>query len=132
QFGKGERFYQVVVRAQFEPSDPLVYGVASGQKKHQRTPAFLAQASENLPAIQSWEHHIKNDEIKLQFLREVQPIQTISGDIDDKTCLPKSLLQELSGLGFIFDDQNSHDQPAQNATANNMVRACLPSGKRAT
>jgi hypothetical protein len=109
QFGKGERLYQIVVRAQFEPSYALVYGIASGQKKHQRAPAFLAQASENLPAIQPWEHHVENDEIELQFLREVQPIQSISGDIDDETRLPKSLLQELGGLGFIFDDQNSHE-----------------------
>ena len=51
QFRKCERLYQVVVRAQFEPSHALVYGIASGQKKHQRAPAFLAQPSENLPAI---------------------------------------------------------------------------------
>jgi len=109
QFGKGERFYQIVVRAQFEPSHPLVYGIASGQKKHQRAPAFLAQARENLPAVQPWEHHVENDEIELQLLHEVQPIQSVSGDIDDETCLPKSFLQELGGLGFVFDNQNSHD-----------------------
>jgi len=109
QFGKGRRFYQVVVRAQFEPSYPLVYGIASGQKKQQRAPTFLAQASQNLPPIQTWEHHVENDEIELQFLREVHPIQSISGDIDDETPFSKSLLPELGGLGFVFNDQNSHD-----------------------
>jgi hypothetical protein len=68
----------------------------------------LAEASQNLPAVQSREHHVENDEIELQLLREVQPIQSILGDIYDETCLPKSLLQELGRFGFVFDDQNSH------------------------
>ena len=104
QFGKGERLYQIVVGAQFEPSYPLVYGIAGGQNQHQRPSALLAQATENLPAIQPGEHHVENDQIELQFLREVQPIQSVCGDINDKSCLPKSLLQELGGFGFIFDD----------------------------
>src|SRR5580700_5599512 len=79
QFGKGERLYQIVVRPQLESSYPLVYSVASGQKKHERAPAFLAQASENLPTIEAREHHVENDEIELQFLRKVQPVQSISG-----------------------------------------------------
>jgi len=45
----------------------------------------------------------------VQFLREVQAIQSISSDIDNEARLPKSLLQELGGLGFVFDDQNSPD-----------------------
>jgi hypothetical protein len=86
------RFYQIVVRAQFEPSYPLVYRVASGQKKHQSAPSLSAQAAENLPAIQPWEHYVENDHIELQFLHKVQTIQSISGDIDDETCLSKSFL----------------------------------------
>jgi len=86
-----------------------VHGIASGQKKNRRTAAFLAQASENLPAIQAREHHVENDEVEVQLLGEVQAIQAIAGDINDKTSLPEPLLQELGGLGFIFDDQNSHD-----------------------
>src|SRR5580658_7629189 len=106
-----------------------MYFIASGQKKYQRAPALLAQASEHLPAIQPWQHHVENDEIEWQFSCEVQPIQSISGDIDNETCLSKSLLQELGGLGSIFDNQNSHESQTSklNLTENcSGSEACRP------
>ncbi len=85
QLGKGERLYQIVVRAQFEAPYALVHGIASRQEKHKGALTLLAQASENLPTIQTREHHIENDEIERQLLSEVQPIPSVAGDVDNKT-----------------------------------------------
>jgi hypothetical protein len=85
-----------------------MYGIASGEKKHQGATAFLAEATENLPAIQTGEHYVENDEIELEFLREVQTIQSIERNIDDEPCLSQPLLEELGGLDFVFYDENSH------------------------
>ena len=51
-----------------------------------------------------------------------QAIQSITGNMDNETCLPKSSLQKLGSLGFIFDDQNSHDSPTSNE---NLKRNCI-------
>ncbi len=82
--------------------------VTRGQKKHRHLAARLAQSGQNLPAIQVGKHDVQNDEIELHFLRQVQPVQPVTGHVDNVARFAKSLLQELGGLGFVFDDQNSH------------------------
>jgi hypothetical protein len=68
----------------------------------------------------------------MQFLRQMQPIQSVFRDIYYKSCLSQSLLQELGGLGFIFDHQNSHNPPACNANFTEYCRALEKSTKHAT
>src|SRR5208283_2703821 len=85
QFRKGERLYEVIVRAQFEASHPLVHGVASGKKKHRHALALLAQSSENLPSIETGKHHVENNQIEFQLLGEMQPVQSICCNINDET-----------------------------------------------
>src|SRR4029077_6474631 len=41
-------------------------------------------------------------------LRHVEPIQPVTCQVDNEARFPKSFLKELGGLGFVFDDQNSH------------------------
>ena len=74
----------------------------------------MSQASQNLPAVQPWEHDVQNDQIEMHLLREVQSFESIFGDINDKTCFPESLLQELGCLCFIFNDKDLHDWPTGN------------------
>ena len=42
------------------------------------------------------------------------PSKPSAADIDDKACFPKSLLQKLGSLRFIFYDQNLHNGPVSN------------------
>ena len=55
------------------------------------------------------------DQVELHFLRQVQPVDTVFCYVDDEPGFAKSFLQELSGLGFIFNDQNSHTELCRSA-----------------
>ena len=82
--------------------------VARREKEHRRLSACLTQARENLPAIQTGNHHVQYHQIEFHFQRQVQPVQTISCHFDAKARFAKPLLQELCGFHFVFDNQNSH------------------------
>ena len=51
QFGKGERFDQVIVCAQLQAMYPVLDGIARGQEQHRRIPTGLAHGLQDLPTV---------------------------------------------------------------------------------
>jgi hypothetical protein len=78
--------------------------IAGSKKENWLLTACSTQPGKNLPAIQAGNHHVQNNQVELHFLPQAKSLQTVSRYIDGKTCFSQTLLQELGGFDFIFND----------------------------
>ncbi|MNS06164.1 hypothetical protein D3C72_375840 [compost metagenome] len=107
QFGEGKRLDQVIVGAQFQALDAVGDVIAGGEEQH-RGVGFLAQAAQDFPAVHFRHHHVQHDHIEIVFQRKVQAIDAVAGQAYGVTELLQAVEQVITGLGFIFDDENVH------------------------
>ena len=87
QLGKGKGLHQIVVRAQLQSLDPMLNGAQSRQQQDGHPFIGGAQHSDNIPAIHIGQHNIENQQVIIAGHRQVIAVQTIIGQVDDKTGL---------------------------------------------
>jgi hypothetical protein len=88
-----------------------VHGIAGRKKENKHSSARFAQTGQHLPPVKSRKHHVKNDEVDIDFHGQVQTFQAICGNIDDIAGLAESSFEELGSFYFVFDYQDLHCQP---------------------
>lgn len=75
---------------------PFVHGIPGGEKEDKHSSARFAQTGQHLPPVKSRKHHVKDDEVDINFHGQVQTFQAICGNIDDIAGLAESLLRNLA------------------------------------
>ena len=114
QFAGVEWLGDIIVSAHFE-SDDAVHIVAAGGEHHHREFARLAEAPQDLEAVQAGEHNVEH----YQVVRAVQCLLESRGAVVSKLCLEAFALEEFleqqGQLSVVVDDEDTH--PLANVTS---------------
>src|SRR5437868_1948216 len=108
QFGKGERFHDVIIGAKLESLDPIANAVAGGQENDGRLHAGFTQFPNQRPTILFRKHDVDDEKIESAGAGDSEGCDSITGNLDPKPRFTKALGQEGRGFLFIFDDQDFH------------------------
>ncbi|MNI37756.1 hypothetical protein D3C73_918690 [compost metagenome] len=108
QFGEGKRLDQIVVGAQFEAVNPVLHGVTGGQKKYRCVQAGAAHRLQNLPAITTRQHHIKNQQGIFAAEGQLLTGVAVGHQFGVEPGLGQALAQIMAGFRLVFDDQQFH------------------------
>lgn len=110
QFGKRERFGEIVVGTGFKPGDLVLDGLARGQQQNRRAVPIGPESPADGKAIQLREHEVQDDQIIRIILSQPQSFFPIDRHINGVALFLKALLDEGRHIGIVFDDKNPHDR----------------------
>ena len=68
----------------------------------------MAEALEDGPAVEPWEHDVEHEGVVVPALGFVQAVLAVRGRIHRIPFLAQRLGQAREQVGFVFDDQDSH------------------------
>src|SRR3954453_18273390 len=105
EFRKGERLYQVIVRAEFQPFHSIPHAVTRSQEQDWRLEAGLTELADDGPTVFLRQHHVYNQEVVFPSPRELEPGLAIMGDLDGELVFAQTLGQKSSRLFLVFDEQ---------------------------
>src|SRR5205814_5939858 len=102
--------YEVVVSSQFETSDTVGNGIACRQEQHGRLLSAAAQLRDHRPTIAAGQHDVKDEQVVIRTLGQVEPVVAILRKIRNVAVLGQTLAKIRGGLWLVFDDQNPHER----------------------
>src|SRR5262249_6084438 len=108
EFGKREKFYQIIVRAHLKSFYAIAKAVARGEEKNRRPKSFVAKFLDKRPSIFLWKHYVDNQEIELAAARQVESGIAVGAGLSAKAGFTKSLREKRGRLFLVFDDQDPH------------------------
>src|SRR5262249_9370965 len=74
--------------------------------------APAAQGPDHGQPVELGQHAIDDQHVVLAVKRMRQPFLAVAGEIRNMTDLAKRLREIIGGIAVIFDDQETHDEPA--------------------
>ena len=115
QFGKVERLGHVVVGAEFQPIDDVVWLGPRGQHQDRREVPIAAQLLTHLEAIHLWQANVEDHQVEALGAHALEGLASVARDLDDMM-LPLQVDTDAVGDGlFVFDDEDAgglgHDRP---------------------
>src|SRR3989442_6976329 len=107
QLGEREGLHQVVVGAELQALDAVLYLVARADEEHRRL-ALATDALQHAEAIHARHHHVHQHQVVAARGGQVQAFGAVAGDVDDVGVLCQALADIGRGLRFVVDDQDAH------------------------
>ncbi len=108
EFAEGEGLDKVVVGAEIEKSDSLLYGVSCRENDHGDIWSTAPQTSQNLSTVESGKTEIENNETDVVATGRREPLLSIGGQRHGPAVRCESLVEKLTETGIIFDDCDQH------------------------
>jgi len=107
-----ERLHDVIIRAGVEALHAVARLVAGGEHEHGRLFGF-AQALEDFPAVHARQHHVEDDGVVVRALGVEETVIAVVGGVHGVTFLAQRLGEAREQIGFVFDNQDSHNGARQ-------------------
>ena len=102
QFGKIERFLQIVVGSQIQTAHPILRRIARCQHQNEREIAPSAQLFAYLPTAHSRKHNVQqNQRIRLRF-RHLQGCLPVSCNIYLIVCIFQAQSNRIGNVRLVF------------------------------
>jgi len=108
QLAQAERFGYVVVSAKLKAGDAIDLVLARSEHQYRHI-ALLAQNAADREAIQSWQHHIEDQQVGPLAAGEFERLNTVAGG-EHTVALAFEVVAQCLGKGrIVFDEQSTHD-----------------------
>jgi hypothetical protein len=104
-----ERLRQVVVRAEPQALQLVVEFREPGQDQDRRRHPRRPQPPQDFVAVDVRKHQVKNDDVVIVDLPDLQAVLTELGRIEDESLGLEHQFDALGERCIIFDQQNAHD-----------------------
>jgi len=115
QLRESERLGQVVVRAQAEPSDPILDPRRSGQHQHARASALADECLADPVAVNAWKVTIEHDHVVVVDRGMPQPGRAVERDVDGHAVALQAERDRLGQLSMVLDHQHAHSACKQSS-----------------
>src|SRR5262245_52757533 len=125
EFGERERFDEIVIGTAVQSGYAVFQSVAGREKEHGRMDSVFSNASQDLKAVASGQHHVEQDEVEFLGVHPKKCVFAGVGNHSFVSFVFKSLLQRVGNLEFIFYYENSHIRPYFTTA----VRSCAGSAE---
>jgi hypothetical protein len=105
---KVKRLCEVVVGTAVEASDPILHRVACGQHEYRNSGTAFAKLATDGDAILLRQHDVEDYEVVIVDASLVESVFSVIDGVDGVRLLTKALCKHSSGVGLVFDQQDSH------------------------
>src|SRR5260370_10752834 len=108
EFGKGEGFGDVIVRAGIKPADALLHHAGSGHDDHRQIRPPGANPAQDIQPADSGQIEIQNHEIVCRIGSQLLRLRAIRNNVYRELLLLQPLVQKFRQRRVIFSDKNAH------------------------
>ena len=105
QFARVARLGQIIIRAQFQPDDPV--NVAAHRAQHDHRGRIAPKAAQCAEAILARHHHIEHDQIDFLCRKNGAHLKRVSRNRGGKTVPLQKFGDQRADTFVIIDDQNA-------------------------
>src|SRR5258707_6677223 len=105
QFARTKRLDQIIVGAQFQALNAVIFISASGEHEN-RSFGPGANAAADLKTVERRQHDVENHKVRMLARVQSQPIGPISGDDDGIPSVSQIEIEQVNNTFFILNNQD--------------------------
>ena len=107
-FADREWLREVIVSAEIQTFDSLVYIPARGEKEHWRIHTLSAHLAQDAEPVASWQHDVEDNCVVCLSENSSECRASIVDEVNDQILLREAVAQKASEFLLVFHHQHSH------------------------